>query len=153
MNDESSLLDTDTITVSLGKHQGYDVLIVDDKNGANDRGKKEGKQKIRWRLDSSLKGAAFVELDVEEPGFEWLSWPPPKQDIFYDTEIHKSGDLTIDDLHETEASDGLWIYKLRVRASNGDVYQTTIGPETIPPKPGEPCVQMLLASNPIIINR
>ena len=37
---EESVLDADTITVSLGKHDGQDVLIVDDKNGANDLKKK-----------------------------------------------------------------------------------------------------------------
>ena len=153
MNDDL-ILDADTITVSLGKHEDHDVLIVDDKNDANDRGKKSGRQKIAWRLDNSLQGATFVPLDAAKPGFEWISWPPPKPDIFHDRKVLPSGDLTIEDLHETKASDGLWFYKLRVLAKDGNVYETTLGPDSMPATdPDAPCVRTLLSKNPIIINR
>lgn len=153
MSDEPTR-DKDTIVVSLGNVAGHDLLVVDDKNGANDRKREAGiTQRIRWKLDNSLKGGAFVSLDACKPGFEWLSWPPPKQGIFFDVKIDASGDLTIDDLNATASSVGTWIYRLRVRTANGLVYETSVGVDLVPPADGAAEQKILIGNNPIIINR
>lgn len=145
--------DKDTILVSLENVAGHDLLVVEDKNGANDRKREAVLQTIRWKLDNSLKGAAFVSLDACKPGFEWLSWPPPKQGIFFDVKIDSSGDLTIDDLNATTTSVGIWIYRLRVRTANGLVYETSVAIDLVPPADGAVEAKMLVGNNPIIINR
>lgn len=145
--------DKDTILVSLVNIAGHDLLVIDDKNGANDRKRETTLQRIRWKLDNSLKGAAFVSLDACKPGFEWLSWPPPKQGIFFDVKIDASGDLTIDDLNESANSVGIWIYRLRVRTANGLVYETSVEVNLVPTADGAAEQKILIGNNPIIINR
>ncbi len=152
MSDEPTR-DKDTILVSLVNIAGHDLLVVEDKNGANDRKRETVLQRIRWKLDNSLKGGAFVSLDACKPGFEWLSWPPPKQGIFFDVKVDPSGDLTIDDLNATATSAGVWIYRLRVRTANGLVYETSVEVDLAPPVDGAAEKKILVGNNPIIINR
>lgn len=131
---------TNNINVILDTSVTPHVLKVKD-HGSIRIGKHTRPQTISWNLSGNLAQGQFVPMDAAEPGFEWESDPPPAAGIFGTPQVGANGNsLDLVDNHSSSASDGTWIYRLRV--SLGDVvYSTTAstGPSNI-------------SNNPIIIN-
>ena len=132
---------TNNINVTLDTSVTPNVLNVHD-HGRIHVDKKPGAQTISWNLTGNLARGEFVAMSASEPGFEWVSNPPPADDIFGTPQVCSNGNsLQLVDNHATADSDGTWIYRLRV--SLGDtVYQTTAGTGIT-----------TTSHNPVIINR
>ncbi len=129
------------INVTLDTSVTPNVLKVHD-HGHIHIDKKPGAQTISWNLTGNLAGGEFVPMDAAEPGFAWVSDPPPCADIFGEPQVGANGNsLDIVDNHVNDDSDGTWIYRLRV-SLGGTVYQTTAGTGIT-----------TTSHNPVIINR
>ena len=148
------------ILVSLDTSVTPHVLHVHDTDGSNSVPRKPGVQEIRWKLDDTLKHGTFVPMAECRPGFEWLSSPPPSSAIFGEPKIESGGNaLSITDRHDSDASNGTWIYKLRVKLDDV-IYETVLEVQSpMPPPPDkEDCedgayAMLMVKDNPVIINK
>lgn len=133
---------TNNLNVTLDTSVTPNVLDIDDKNGGNKVSKNPNPQTISWNLTGNLAQGEFVSMSAAEPGFEWVSSPPPAAGIFGQPQIGANGNsLDMVDNHPNDDSDGSWIYRLRV-SLGGTVYQTTTGTSIT-----------ATSKNPIIINQ
>lgn len=114
---------TNNVNVTLDTSVTPHVLKVHD-HGHIKVGKKSTAQTISWNLTGNLAQGQFVPTDASEPGFEWISDPPPTAGIFDTPTVGSNGNsLSICDSHADRTTDGRWIYRLRV-SIDGTVYST-----------------------------
>jgi hypothetical protein len=115
---------TNNINVTLDTSVTPNLLKVHD-HGHIRIDKKKNPQTITWNLTGNLAQGEFVAMTAAEPGFEWVSDPPPAAGIFDTPQVGSNGNsLQLVDNHANDDTDGTWIYRLRV-SLNGTVYQTT----------------------------
>lgn len=101
------------LKVSLDQSVTPFAVVVDEKNNANHVPRDKHAQDIAWHLTGNAKTAQFVDLGAAEPGFEWLTPPPPG--IFSDVHLADNGQkLKLKDLNANDHSVGEWIYRLRI---------------------------------------
>lgn len=113
------------LNVSLVRYGQTWVVDVDEPPGGYAVQTDEDPQVMVWTLTGTAKGFAFVPMEGSNHGFEWKV-PAPKKNIFGEPQICPScGDLTITNTHKkTTSSKGEFIYKLRIRRGEGEVYET-----------------------------
>lgn len=141
-----------TITVSLDSSTLFTLKLSITELNIDPE---ENKQLVEWVLDEELSrnGGEFVDLSACKPGFEWLSVPPPDAAIFDKASRPKKELIQIRDAHlkyGPKASQGTWIYKLRVSYKN-EIYETPMSVEIS--DVGDARMYVLIGNNPIIINR
>lgn len=120
---------SNNVNVSLDTSVTPNALNVHD-HGNIRIGKKSTAQTITWNLTGVLAQGEFVPMTDPEPGFEWVSDPPPTNGIFGNPAPGANGNsISISDTHADGSSDGTWIYRLRV-IYDGTIYSTqaSIGP-------------------------
>lgn len=118
-------------------------------------GQASSAQTIKWQLDNSLTDASFLPISGGDPGFEWISNPPPDATIFGTPKIAKNGkSLSIRDTNTGTASVGAWAYVLRL-IYQGKLYETAFNLEptlTATRSKKSASAFRLASGNPIIIN-
>lgn len=103
------------------------LLNVEDNSGQNEVSQSPNPQTIRWVLNGNAAQGAFLPMDQDPPGFRWCTSPSPQQPNgpFSAPLVGAGGNsLTITDDHSSAASNGTWIYQIRVLLG-GVVYMTT----------------------------
>lgn len=128
------------LNVTLKTSIAPKVLDVDDSGSANQVNQNPNPQPITWHLTGNLTQGNFVSMSDPNPGFVWITQPPPG--VFGSASIGANGNsLSINDNHPSSTTDGSWVYMLRVNLS-GTVYTTTASTGII-----------ATTGNPIIINK
>lgn len=114
---------TNNVNITLDTSVTPPALRVHD-HGHIKVGKKANPQTITWNLTGNLAQGEFVPMSAPDPGFEWVSSPPPPAVIFGTPTIGSNGNsLSICDNHADRTTDGRWTYRLRV-SIDGAVYST-----------------------------
>ncbi|QIL19976.1 hypothetical protein [Thermomonas sp. HDW16] len=114
---------SNNINVSLDTSVTPNVLDVHD-HGHIHIDKKTKPQTITWNLNGVLTGGEFVPMSDPEPGFQWVTDPPPSSEIFGEPARGSNGNsMSITDTHSNGDSDGRWVYRLCV-LYNHKVYCT-----------------------------
>jgi hypothetical protein len=113
---------TNVINVTL-KANAPGLLSVIDNGGQNVVNAAPQAQTIQWELTGAAARGRFLSMSADPPGFSWKVAPP--DGIFGEPVIGANGNsLSITDTHTGPATDGAWIYTLRMEL-DGTIYCTT----------------------------
>lgn len=127
------------LNVTLDTNSSPAAVDVDQHGKGNEVSQSANAQTIVWQLTGNAASGSFVPLDDPNPGFEWISAPPPG--VFGSPSRSPNGNqLTISDLNNSTDTAGSWTYMLRVN-DGGTVYST----KTISLK--------ATTTNPVIVNK
>lgn len=134
------------LKVTFDKRPSPWQVDVDEKNNDNQIKRDKDAQVIRWKIQGNAKGASFLPIEGDCPGFEWLP-PVPPPGVFKDAKISSSTDgvddvLKIKDFNTDDKSKGEWYYLLRIKLGS-EVYES--------PPTRVPCPTAATKS-PVIVN-
>lgn len=116
---------TNNINVTLDTSTGTNRLSVTDNGGQNQVGANAAATTITWHLTGQLAQATFVAMSDPNPGFSWVQPGGPLTRYFDTPTVGANGNsLSVVDNHLSSASNGTWIYTLRVNYG-GSVITTT----------------------------
>ncbi len=115
------------------------AVNVDQHGKDNEVSQGPNAQAITWQLTGNAASGSFVALTDPNPGFAWISAPPPG--IFSSPSLSSNGNqLTITDTNNSSTTTGSWTYMLRVNVG-GTVYSS------------KTLSLAATTTNPIIINK
>jgi hypothetical protein len=110
------------LNVTLNQSKTPWTVDVDQKGNDNEVSQGPNAQTITWQLTGNAASGSFVSLSDPNPGFAWISAPPPG--VFSSPSLSANGNqLTITDTNNSANTAGTWTYVLRVNV-NGTVYST-----------------------------
>jgi len=111
------------LDVTLDKSTTPWCLDIDQKNNANHVSRSPNAQTITWQLTGNAAAGSFNAQTDPEPGFAWVSTPPP-DGIFGPPVLQANGNqLTMSDLNNSASTTGDWVYQLSATIGNV-VYQS-----------------------------
>ena len=149
------------IRVRVRKTTPVWTLDVDESGYDNHVGKNPGPQLISWELQDKDSGYRFVEMEHDPPGFSWFEPTSKYGEIFSDPKIcDDCGNMTMDDWHKNNASNGEYIYTIRVWINDDEWIQTSLVSSAIQVQNSprvdddyDPCAtRKLVTTNPRIKN-
>lgn len=126
------------MNVTLDKSSSPWRVDVDDSGNQNEVGQSPNAQTIQWQLSGNAATGSFVAMTATEPGFQWMgdaSEQPPSGIFSTPVPSNNGNSLSMTDLNNSSATQGQWIYMLRVNVGGvvyTSEYETIEGTKTNP---------------------